>query len=251
MIPINMDIKPIKNKRTTEIILEQIKQFMIDGQLNPGDKFPTEMELAERFQVSRTSIREALSALSLTGILEIRQGEGIYVKHSPSNAIIEPLTFILLMEKNHVQNILEVRKALEIVAVDLAAQRRSDKDLETLCCLVEEMEKDLPEAANSESLDLAFHLTLATLSNNPLLDRLMNTVQEIIGQTLQVTRTLWLLSSQAGTTQQLFEEHKAIYLAVAKQESEKARILMYEHLSKVEQQLQRYQEITELIDTTS
>lgn len=251
MIPVSMDIKPIKNKRTTEIILEQIKQFMIDGQLNPGDKLPTEMELAERFQVSRTSIREALSALSLTGILEIRQGEGIYVKHSPSNAIIEPLTFILLMEKNHVQNILEVRRALEIVAVDLAAQRRSETDLEALGRLVAEMERDLPEAANSESLDLAFHLALATSSKNPLLDRLMNTVQEIIGQTLQVTRTLWLLSSQAGTTRQLFEEHNAIYLAVRNKENEKARALMYEHLSKVEQQLQRYQEITEMIDTTS
>lgn len=248
---INMDIKPIKNKRTTEIILEQIKQFMIEGQLNPGDKLPTEMALAERFQVSRTSIREALSALSLTGILEIRQGEGIFVKHSPSNAVIEPLTFILLMEKNHVQNILEVRKALEIVAVDLAAQRRNDQDIDTLRGLITQMEEDLPEAKHSEGLDLAFHLALATASKNPLLDRLMNTVQEIFGQTLHVTRTLWMMSSQAGTTQQLFEEHKDIYLAVAQGENEKARLLMYEHLSKVEQQLQRYRELTDLMETTT
>jgi len=247
---VNMNIKPIKNKRTTEIILEQIKQFMIEGQLNPGDKLPTEMELAERFQVSRTSIRESLSALSLTGILEIRQGEGIFVKHSPSNAVIEPLTFILLMEKNHVQNILEVRKALEIESVDLAAQRRTEQDIESLRDLLERMEKDLPEAKNSEYLDLAFHLALATASKNPLLDRLMNTVQEIFGQTLKVTRTLWMMSSQEGTTQQLFEEHKEVYLAVVNGENEKARSLMYEHLSKVEQQLQRYQELKDMIEKT-
>ncbi|KUO64869.1 MAG: GntR family transcriptional regulator [Gracilibacter sp. BRH_c7a] len=245
-----MDIKPIKNKRTTEIILEQIKQFMIDGQLNPGDKLPTEMELADLFQVSRTSIRESLSALSLTGILEIRQGEGIFVKHSLSNAVIEPLTFILLMEKNNVQNILEVRKALEIVAVDLAAERRTEQDIESLRVLVEQMEKDLPEAKNSEHLDLEFHLALATASKNPLLDRLMNTVQEIFGQTLKVTRTLWMMSSQEGTTQQLFEEHKAMYVAVANGENGEARRLMYEHLTKVEQQLQRYKELTDLIETT-
>lgn len=245
-----MDIKPIKSKRTTEIILEQIKQFMIDGQLNLGDKLPTEMELAERFQVSRTSIRESLSALSLTGILEIRQGEGIFVKHSPSNAVIEPLSFILLMEKNSVQNILEVRKALEIVAVDLAAQRRSEQDIDRLKDLIGKMEEDLPEANNSELLDLEFHLALATASRNPLLDRLMNTVQEIIGQTLHVTRTLWMMSSQEGTTQRLYEEHRNIFLAVANGDNEQARSFMYEHLSKVETQLQRYKELADMIETT-
>lgn len=68
-----MNIKPIKSKRTTEIILEQIKDLIIRGELNPGDRLLTESELAERFQVSRTSVREALAALSLTGILEIRR----------------------------------------------------------------------------------------------------------------------------------------------------------------------------------
>lgn len=231
-----MEIKPIRNRRTTEIILEQIKNFMKQGQLKQGDKLPTEMELAERFEVSRTSVREALSALSLTGILEIRQGEGIYVKRSSSNAVIEPLSFILLLEKDQLQSILEVRKALEIEAADLAAQRRENEDLETMRALVEEMENDLPEAINSEKTDLAFHLALAKASKNPLLDRLMNTVQEIISDTLHVTRALWLNS---GSTQRLFEEHREIYLAIAARDNETARQLMYEHLVKVERELKR------------
>ncbi len=94
-----MEIKPIKNRRTTEIILEQIKSFIMQVHLNPGDKLPTEMELADQFEVSRTSVREALSALSLTGILEIRQGEGNLCQRSPSNAIIEPLSFIFFWKK--------------------------------------------------------------------------------------------------------------------------------------------------------
>lgn len=231
-----MDIKPIKSKRTTEIILDQIKSFMIRGHLKPGDKLPTEMELAEKFEVSRTSVREALSALSLTGILEIRQGEGIFVKRSPSNAVIEPLSFILLLEKDQLQNILEVRKALEIEAADLAAQRRDKDDLNSIRAAVEAMEKDLPEAVNSENIDLSFHLALAKASKNPLLDRLMNTVQEIISQTLHVTRALWLNS---GSTQRLYEEHKEIYLAIAAKDQVTARQLMYEHLIKVDRELKR------------
>lgn len=234
-----MKIIPIKSRRTTEVILEQIKSFITMGQLKPGDKLPTEMELAEQFQVSRTSVREALSALSLTGILEIRQGEGIFVKHQASNSVIEPLSFIFLLEKDQLQNILEVRKALEVEAADLAAQRRDEEDLEAMLTLVEEMENDLPEAINSENADLAFHLALAKASKNPLLDRLMNTVQETISQTLHVTRALWLNS---GSPQRLCEEHREIYLAIEAKDNAKARQLMYSHLIKVESALKKMRE---------
>lgn len=234
-----MNIRPIKSKRTTEIILEQIKDLIIRGELNPGDRLLTENELAERFQVSRTSVREALAALSLTGILEIRQGGGMFVKTNPSNAIIEPLSFILLLEKNKLQNILEVRKALEVEAAGLAALRRTKEDLLVLEKLIEQMEEDLPDAKMSESLDLKFHLTLARASKNPLLDRMMNTVQEIMGQTLKVTRALWI-SATEGTTARLFEEHRSIYEMIREQNEEMARYLTFEHLRKVEEELCKY-----------
>ncbi|WP_425806300.1 FadR/GntR family transcriptional regulator [Desulfitobacterium sp. Sab5] len=231
-----MDLKPIKSKRTTEIILEQIKALIINGELVPGDKLLTENELAESFQVSRTSVREALAALSLTGILEVRQGEGIFVKSASPNSVIEPLSFILLLEKNELQNILEVRKALEVEAAGLASERRDEGDLAQFKRLIEQMEKDLPKAENSEKLDLEFHLTLARASKNPLLNRMMNTVQEIMGQTLRVTRALWIAAT-AGTAQRLFEEHQEIYEAIASRDSEKARKITYEHLRKVELEL--------------
>lgn len=231
-----MDIKPIKSKRTTEIILEQIKELIISGQLVPGDKFLTENELAESFQVSRTSVREALAALSLTGILEVRQGEGIFVKSASPNSVIEPLSFILLLEKNELQNILEVRKALEVEAAGLASERRDEEDLAQFKRLIEQMEKDLPTAEHSEKLDLEFHLTLARASKNPLLNRMMNTVQEIMGETLRVTRALWIAGT-AGTAQRLFEEHQEMYEAITSQNSEKARKITYEHLRKVELEL--------------
>ena len=236
-----MEIKPIKNKRTTEIILDQIKQFMIEGQLKPGDKLPTEMELVERFQVSRTSVREALSALHLTGVLEIRQGEGIFVRRPLPNAIIQPLTYILLMEKDRLQNVLEVRKALEVEAVQLAAQRRNDDDIFLMRKLMNDMEKDLPEAKDSANIDLAFHLAVAQASKNPLMARLMNTFQDIIGETFHLTRALWM-SSVSGNAERLYNEHKKISVAIIAGNSDKARILMHDHLNRVEEELRRIEQ---------
>lgn len=234
--------KPVKTKRTSESILEQIKNLIIEGQLAPGDKLLTERELSERLQVSRASVREALSALNLAGILEIRHGEGIYVKRPAVNSVIEPLTFILLLEKDKLQNILEVRKALEVEAVGLAAERRDERDLKRVATLVEDMEVDLPETKDAERLDLEFHLALVQAGKNPLLIRLMNTMQEIMGQTLRVTRALWM-SATAGTARRLFEEHREIYQAVAGRDKEKARDIMYKHLWKVEVELARLQRV--------
>jgi DNA-binding FadR family transcriptional regulator len=233
-----MDIKPIKSKRTTEIILDQIKQFMVEGQLKPGDKLPTEMELVDRFQVSRTSVREALSALNLTGILEIRQGEGIFVRRPPENAIIQPLSYILLMEKDRLQNVLEVRKALEVEAAQLAAIRRNEDDIFLMRKLMNDMKRDLPEAKNSDKIDLAFHLAIAQASKNQLMARLMNTFQDIIGQAFHFTRALWM-SSVSGSTQRLYDEHKKISVAIIEGNSERARILMHDHLNRVEEELRR------------
>lgn len=232
--------KPVKTRRTSESILEQIKSLIIEGQLAPGDKLLTERELSERLQVSRASVREALSALNLAGILEIKHGEGIYIKRPAPNAVIEPLVFILLLERDKLQNILEVRKALEVEAAGLAAERCTPKLLERLKEIVSGMEEVLPqgEGEKAAQLDLEFHLTLAEASRNPLLSRLMSTIQETVGQTLRITRALWL-SATAGTTQRLFEEHREIYLAVAARDKFRAREIMYQHLWKVEVELAR------------
>jgi len=230
--------RPVKTKRTSESILEQIKTLIIEGQLAPGDKLLTERELSERLQVSRASVREALSALNLAGILEIRHGEGIYIKRPAANAIIEPLAFILLLEKDKLQNILEVRKALEVEAVGLACERRDEDDLERIAALVRAMEADLPEAREAERLDLELHLALVRAGKNPLITSLMSTMQEIMGQTLRVTRALWL-SATAGTARRLFEEHRDIYRAVRERDKERARDIMYKHLWRVEVELAR------------
>jgi DNA-binding FadR family transcriptional regulator len=231
-----MDFQPVKHKLTSELIVEQIKSLLLENQLRPGDKLPTEMELCALFNVSRTSLREALSALRLTGILEIRRGDGIYVRQVSPNVILEPHSFLFLTEKPQLLNMMEVRKVLEVEVAGLAAQRRDESNLKALAELVKKMEQDIEECTASDTLDLSFHLELARATQNPFFDRVTNAIHEALVRAMNLVRALWVFSSPEGT-RLLYEEHLAISQAVADQNSEEARRVMHYHLTRVENEL--------------
>lgn len=233
-----MKLEPVRPKRNFENILEQIKGLILSGDLVPGDKLLTERELAEKLEVSRTSVREVLSALNLAGVLEIRPGEGIYVKRVDEGSVIEPLSLILLLEREDILHILEVRKALEVEAAGLAAERYTAADMAGMETALGAMEEDVRQGNTGEQADLHFHLAIAEASHNPLLIRLMHTIHDAMNQTLKTTRQLWM-SSTAGTPLRLFEEHRSICGAVGDRDKQKARELMYRHLWKVEIELER------------
>ena len=233
-----MKLEPVRAKRNFETILEQIKALILSGDLSPGDKLLTERELAQRLEVSRTSVREVLSALNLAGILEIRPGEGIYVKRVAEGSVIEPLSLIMLLERDEVRHLLEVRKALEVEAAGLAAERYTGEDMTKMEAALAAMDDDVRHGNTGERADLQFHLAIACSSHNPLLIRLMSTIHDTMNQTLKTTRQLWM-SSTAGTPLRLFEEHKLICGAIRDRVKQKARELMYQHLWKVEIGLER------------
>jgi GntR family transcriptional repressor for pyruvate dehydrogenase complex len=235
---VKMKLEPVRTKRNFETILEQIKTLIVSGDLSPGDKLLTERELAQRLEVSRTSVREVLSALNLAGILEIRPGEGIYVKRVEEGSVIEPLSLIMLLDRDEVRHLLEVRKALEVEAAGLAAERRTGEDMTRMEAALAAMDEDVRKGNTGEAADLHFHMAIAGSSHNSLLVRLMSTIHDTMNQTLKTTRQLWM-SSTAGTPQRLFEEHRLICAAIGDQAKQKARELMYQHLWKVEIEMER------------
>lgn len=237
-----MEFMPVKVKRAVETIIDQIKDHILSGELRPGDKLLTERDLAEHLKVSRASVREALSALNMAGILEIKHGEGIFLKKADSNSVIEPLTMIILLEKDKIKNLLEVRKALEVESAGLAAEKHRPEHLEKIKKALAEMEEDLVTGNTGEQADLRFHFAIAESTDNPLLIMLMNTIHEGMNQTLRATRKLWL-SSTSGTTQRLYEEHQEIYIAISARDKEKAREIMYQHLYKVESELEKMHKV--------
>lgn len=230
-----MDFKPIQQQKIYEQIVEQITVMISEGNLKPGDKLPAERVLAENLNVSRASVREALSALHLLGLLEIKSGEGTYIKQSDVNSIIQPLALLLLMEQDTVFEILQVRKGLEVEAAGLAALNADDDDLKALGSIMNEMEKELNSSTLGEVTDWKFHFALAHATRNSLLVRLMNTISDTMQKTIRINREQ--LFKKRGNPQILFKQHLDVYEAIKSRDVEKARQKMYEHLKFAEEEM--------------
>jgi len=140
-----MEFRPIRPRKIYEEIVEQIKDLMAEGDLKPGDKLLSERELAERLQVSRASVREALRALEMMGFVEIRTGEGTFVREACSDAIIQPLAMFISIERGNFFEIYEVRKIFETAAARLAAERATSDELQKIAEALRQMEENMAD----------------------------------------------------------------------------------------------------------
>lgn len=230
-----MELKPIKTRKIYEEIVEQIRELVVRGELKPGDRLPSERDLVERLQVSRASIREALSALEMMGLLEVRSGEGTYVRKIRSESVVAPLAWMLTMEKGTVLELLEVRKILEVQAVGLAAQRATDTDLKELAEALDDMKNDLSLDLGGEKADLRFHYAITRATKNKILIRLMDTISDLMQHMLKASRSQ--LYQGKYTPSLLFQEHLGVYEAIKCKDSGKAKELLLKHLNGVEEEI--------------
>jgi len=232
-----MDLRPIRTKKIYEEIVQQIKGLIGEGNLNPGDRLPSERELSERLAVSRASVREALSALAAMGVIDIRPGEGTFIQNIRNGAIVEPLAMALLMDRQAAMELLEARQALEGEAAYLAASRSGPEDLEKMAAILKEMERDLQRGTLGEDADWRFHLAVAEAARNSILARLMHTVSDTMRQALRTSRQR--LYTTPGNPEKLFEQHNQIYEAIKAHNPRAARRVICNHLRFVERELQR------------
>lgn len=239
-----MDLKPIKTKRIYEEIIEQIRVLVTEGHLQPGDRLPSERDLAGQLNVSRASVREALSALEMMGLLEIRSGEGTFIKKINIDSVVTPLTWVLSMEKDTVLELLEVRKMIEGQAVALATRRAKPEDLRELEDALHLMYVDLQTGQLGEDADHRFHYAIAKASQNKILLRLMNAISDTMHQTLKTSRIR--LYEGKDAPERLYQEHSLVFDAILKQDSEQARRIMLEHLDGVEDKLLKYYSINKM-----
>ncbi|SCA98369.1 GntR family transcriptional regulator [Bacillus mycoides] len=204
-----------------------------NGTLKPGDKLLPVHQLAEQFQVGRSAVREALSALRAMGLIEMKQGEGTYVRNFDPSSLTKSLNNKLLMKKEDILNLLEVRKVLEVGAVRAAAAKRTEANLQNMKQWLDEMAKSIGDEKAGEKADFHFHMGIAGSSHNNILLELMNHVSEMIAETIGESRRIILYGEQT-TSERLLEEHQSIYDAVLKQDVELAQQAMLDHLTNVE-----------------
>ncbi|WP_068964806.1 FadR/GntR family transcriptional regulator [Desulfosporosinus sp. BG] len=233
-----MMLKPIKTQKIYEKIVDQIGQLVAEGHLKPGDRLPSERELVERFQVSRASIREAISALEMMGLIEVRSGEGTYIRVVNIDSVVAPLAWMLFIEKDTDLELYEARKILEVQAAGLAAERAEEDEINEMFEALEIMRIDLEHHRLGEEADHHFHYAIARATHNKILFRLMNTISDTMRKTLQSSRSK--LYEDHSTPEKLYEEHYLLYEAIKNHDVVRAQKLMLEHLVGVENYLAKY-----------
>ncbi|WP_338818368.1 HTH-type transcriptional regulator LutR [Moorella thermoacetica] len=232
-----MEFKPIKTKKIYEEIVEQVKKSLSEGKLMPGERFFSERELSDKLGVSRASVREAIRALTTMGILEVRAGEGTFVRQVQDSDIIQPLVMALLLEEQQVIYLLEARQLLEREIVYLAAQRATTEEKEKLVGILQHMADELARGFLQEDTDVRFHLTIAGMTHNPIVSRLMYTIADTIAQTLASKRQQ--LYSNLENARLLYEQHSEITRAIISGAADNARKAMAKHLRFVAQKLKK------------
>ena len=216
----------------TDEAIEKIKAMIVTGELGPGDRLPKENDLAERLGLSRNSLREAVKALSLIRVLDVRQGDGTYVTSLEPNLLLDAMSFVVDFHRDDtVLEFLEVRRILEPAATAMAAAHMSDDAIMDLRKVLDQL-ADAPTIEALVANDLEFHRRIALGSGNTVLCSLLD------GLSGPTTRArIWRGLTQEGAVDKTREQHTAICDAIEARQPEVARSWATVHIAGVEQWL--------------
>ncbi|MFG2824841.1 FadR/GntR family transcriptional regulator [Kitasatospora sp. NPDC048365] len=216
----------------TDEAIEKIKAMIVSGELRPGSRLPKEADLAERLGLSRSSLREAVKALSLIRVLDVRQGDGTYVTSLEPDLLLDALGFVVdFHQDDTVLEFLEVRRLLEPAAGAMAARAMSDEDVAGLREVLDALS---PDATLDELIanDLEFHRRIAAGSGNSVLCSLID------GLSAPTARArIWRGMTEEGAVERTRDQHRAICDAIAARQPDLAHACLTVHIAGVEQWL--------------
>ncbi|MDG4821446.1 FadR/GntR family transcriptional regulator [Asanoa sp. WMMD1127] len=218
----------------TDEAIDKIKGMIVSGELGPGARLPKEADLAERLGLSRNSLREAVRALSMIRVLDVRQGDGTYVTSLEPKMLLDALSFVVdFHQDDTVLQFLEVRRVLEPAAAALAADRMLDDDIDKLQLILDDL-GDEPTIEALVANDIEFHRQIAVGTDNAVLASL---VDGLSGPTMRAR--IWRGLTQEGAAARTREQHQAIVDAIASRQPELARSWATVHIAGVEEWLRR------------
>jgi len=216
----------------TDEAIEKIKAMITSGALRAGDRLPKEADLAADLGLSRNSLREAVRALSLVNILDVRRGDGTYVTSLEPPILLEALNFIVDFHRDdRVLEFLQVRRILEPAATAMAAERITAADLEGLRELLDSLGPN-PNPEDLVAKDIEFHQRIVACAGNSVLSSLL---ESMTGPTTRAR--VWRGISQTGAVARTLAEHRAILDALTAGDPEVARAWATVHIAGVEQWL--------------
>lgn len=234
-----MAFQRIETKRKSTRIAEQIADTIRRGVYRVGDRLPSERIIAEQMGVSRPSVREALSALQLVGVLESRSGDGTYVARSPDELGYRALS--LLEESESPVEAIEARRVLEEAVVSFAVIRLTEDSLRAIRAALEGM-RDAAARVSFEGFsasNVVFHLAIARATGNSLIEKAIRLLVDIMGQQLAMELRRRDYASDGAFFAEAYRVHEELYDALALRDPRKAATAMARHFDMIEAALRR------------
>jgi DNA-binding FadR family transcriptional regulator/uncharacterized protein YgbK (DUF1537 family) len=222
---------PIEKKDSIVVeITQKLMEYLLSGNIKAGEKLPSERNLSEALGVGRSSLREALKALTLLGLLDVRTGNGTYLKKAESSLLPQIIEWGLLLGEKRTTDLIEARPFIDISIAKLAAQKRSSRDIEELRVIMDQL-KFAKDNHNYVEADVSFHMKLAEIARNTVLRDILASIQSLL--------KTWILTviESVGSTDFSYEEHYNIFKAVECGDVEGASIAMGKHTESATQRL--------------
>ncbi len=221
-------LQPLEGARresTTTEIARRLLEYFLAGHFAPGHRLPSERKLAETLGVGRSVVREALKSLTLLGIVEVRQGNGTFLRSTESDLLPHAIEWGLLLGTRRTRDLIEVRRYLESILASLASERRAEADLTALRRDLAAMYAAGEDRAAFVAADIAFHLRIAEAAGNETFLQIMVSVRALLQ--VWMTRVVY----GAADSLDLAAEHTPIYDAIVARDPEAARVAMDGHLN--------------------
>ena len=234
-----MEVGPVRQRRLSDDIVTQLETMILEGTLKAGERLPAERVLAERFGVSRPSLREAIQKLAAKGLLSSRQGGGNYVAESLGSTFSDPLLHLLESNPDAQRDLLEFRHTLEGSCAFYAAQRATELDRQRLGEAFAALQDCYSRSgkvtrAQEGAADANFHLAIAEDSHNAVLLHTIRGLFDLLRSNV-VTNIGGMYAQRDETRDMLIEQHRDLYQAIIEGRAEDARKLSNRHIDYVQE----------------
>jgi GntR family transcriptional repressor for pyruvate dehydrogenase complex len=217
-------LRPMTRPRLYEQVLDRLRAYAVEHRLSAGDRLPPERELAQRLGVSRASVKQAVVVLEVQGLVETRHGGGTYLTGDSLDA--EPVDR-LVERRRRLPDVLEAREALETKLAELAAERRTEEDLQAMRTALADMESDILTGGHGVEGDRRFHAAVTAAGHSTLLAEFMHNISEAVAESRNESLR------QPGRPTRSLDQHMRILEAVQAGDPEAAAAAMRRHVRTV------------------
>jgi GntR family transcriptional repressor for pyruvate dehydrogenase complex len=229
-----MPFQPVHAEKLSTAVIDQVEKLILRGILRPGERLPSERELADRLGVSRPSLREAISALQERGLLTARANAGVFVSDVLGSAFAPPLVALFGQHDEAKFDYLSFRRDMEGLAAERAARLGSDTDLAVVQTVFDKMEAAHAkrDPRDEAALDAEFHLAIIEASHNVIMLHMMRSMYELLQEGVFYNRQI--MFKRRTTRDALLDQHRAINVALQARDPRGARAAVEDHLAFVE-----------------